>query len=633
MALHKDLTGADLHVNKVHADTHVVAGTDPLTLAESQVTNLTTDLSGKVSTGDARLSDARTPVAHTHPESDVTSLATDLAAKIPKSIMTAKGSIIVATAAGTPAELLVGAEHKVPTAQADGSVAWETPAAGGGSVTAVTGTSPIVSSEGTTPAISIPAATNAAAGHATAAQILALEAATAAQHAAATIGTGNGLSIEGQAISLAAATASVPGAATAAQITKLDGIAAGAKVGDVVGPDSVTADHIVQFNATTGKLVKDGGVLGTMAAAASADYIANAILTAHGDLIYATGSATPAILAHGAEGTVLTIASSLPSWVAHPNHIPATGASAQILQYTSSGAAKWITLSGDLTIADGGAITIGANKITLAMLATQAAETLLANATASAAVPAALALAEQTVLGRITGGHIVGLTVAQIQTLLSITAAGAAILDDATAADQRTTLGAMASAAGTVTLAQMANMATASLVYRKTAGAGAPEVNTLATLKTDLGLTGSNSGDQTLSSLGIPNVDNTSDATKNAAAVTVTNHRFTRRVDTQTHTDTITPEISTYDIFIRSAQQHALVINNHSSSTPVDGDMMLFEILSDGTAHGITYGNMYVAKAGVALPSTTVISKNLTMLFIWRNDLTQWVLLSAGQEA
>ena len=40
---------------------------------------------------------------------------------------------------------------------------------------------------------------------------------------------------------------------------------------------------------------------------------------------------------------------------------------------------------------------------------------------------------------------------------------------------------------GAVTLAKMANMATASLIYRKTAGDGAPEVNTLATLKTDLG--------------------------------------------------------------------------------------------------------------------------------------------------
>lgn len=50
---------------------------------------------------------------------------------------------------------------------------------------------------------------------------------------------------------------------------------------------------------------------------------------------------------------------------------------------------------------------------------------------------------------------------------------------------------------GTVTLAKQADMATGSLVYRKTAGAGAPEVQTLATLKTDLGLTGANSGDQT----------------------------------------------------------------------------------------------------------------------------------------
>jgi len=51
--------------------------------------------------------------------------------------------------------------------------------------------------------------------------------------------------------------------------------------------------------------------------------------------------------------------------------------------------------------------------------------------------------------------------------------------------------------AGAVTLAKQANMATASVVYRKTAGDGAPEVQTLATLKTDLGLTGTNSGDQT----------------------------------------------------------------------------------------------------------------------------------------
>jgi len=48
-----------------------------------------------------------------------------------------------------------------------------------------------------------------------------------------------------------------------------------------------------------------------------------------------------------------------------------------------------------------------------------------------------------------------------------------------------------------VTLAKQADVATSTVFYRKTAGTGAPEVQTLSTLKTDLGLTGTNSGDQT----------------------------------------------------------------------------------------------------------------------------------------
>ena len=41
-----------------------------------------------------------------------------------------------------------------------------------------------------------------------------------------------------------------------------------------------------------------------------------------------------------------------------------------------------------------------------------------------------------------------------------------------------------------VTLAKMYDMATASLIYRRTAGVGSPEVNTLAQLAADLGLVG-----------------------------------------------------------------------------------------------------------------------------------------------
>ena len=42
-------------------------------------------------------------------------------------------------------------------------------------------------------------------------------------------------------------------------------------------------------------------------------------------------------------------------------HIPSTGASAQLLQYSSAGTAKWISLSGDVTIVDGGAVTLAPN--------------------------------------------------------------------------------------------------------------------------------------------------------------------------------------------------------------------------------------------------------------------------------
>ena len=47
----------------------------------------------------------------------------------------------------------------------------------------------------------------------------------------------------------------------------------------------------------------------------------------------------------------------------------------------------------------------------------------------------------------------------------------------------------------------MANVASSTVFYRKTGGAGAPEVQSLSTLKTDLGLSGTNTGDQDLSGL------------------------------------------------------------------------------------------------------------------------------------
>ena len=55
---------------------------------------------------------------------------------------------------------------------------------------------------------------------------------------------------------------------------------------------------------------------------------------------------------------------------------------------------------------------------------------------------------------------------------------------------------------GKLPLANIADVATGTVMYRKTAATGSMETQTLATLKTDLGLTGTNSGDQTITLTG-----------------------------------------------------------------------------------------------------------------------------------
>jgi hypothetical protein len=61
---------------------------------------------------------------------------------------------------------------------------------------------------------------------------------------------------------------------------------------------------------------------------------------------------------------------------------------------------------------------------------------------------------------------------------------------------------AFATASHTHAFTDVVSIPTGSLIYRKTAGTGAAETQTLATLKTDLGLTGTNSGDQTITLTG-----------------------------------------------------------------------------------------------------------------------------------
>ena len=112
----------------------------------------------------------------------------------------------------------------------------------------------------------------------------------------------------------------------------------------------------------------------------------------------------------------------------------------------------------------------------------------------------------------------------------------------------------------------------------------------------------------------------------------LTNKRTQKRVYETTSLATLTPEINTYDIFNLTAQAEAINIANHSTSTPAKGEMIMVDILPDATPRAITYGTNYVAKHGVALPSTTVASKRLTMIFMWITATSKYSIVWTGQE-
>ena len=86
---------------------------------------------------------------------DVEAFVNSTPGVVQKDIVDAKGDLIAATAADTVSRLAVGTNTHVLTADSSEATGlkWVAPTAG--TVTAVTGTAPIVSSGGTTPAITV----------------------------------------------------------------------------------------------------------------------------------------------------------------------------------------------------------------------------------------------------------------------------------------------------------------------------------------------------------------------------------------------------------------------------------------------------------------------------------------------
>lgn len=206
--------------------------------------------------------------------------------------------------------------------------------AGGAAVSSVSGTAPIVSSGGATPAISITAATTSAAGSMSAADKTKLDSVTSGAAVSTVTGTAPIVSSGGAtpAISISAATTTTPGSMSAADKVKLNGIGTGAQVIAVTGtaPISATAGQnpVVSISPAT------GAAAGSMSAADKAKLDL---------LLYSTAIWTPTI-------TFATPGNLAVTYAVQTGIITRVGRMlfAQFLVLTSS--FTWTTSSGALQI-------------------------------------------------------------------------------------------------------------------------------------------------------------------------------------------------------------------------------------------------------------------------------------------
>lgn len=140
----------------------------------------------------------------------------------------------------------------------------------------------------------------------------------------------------------------------------------------------------------------------------------------------------------------------------------------------------------------------------------------------------------------------------------------------------------------------------------------APQITTIELGNaSDTTLSRSAGGVLAVEGVAVPTISSTS---------TLTNKRMTRRVVTvnapggspTTNTDNV-------DIQIFTGLAAAITtMTTNLSGTPVNGDMVEFQFVDNGTARAITWGTSFVNGGLVSLPTTTVINTLLRVLVEWQ---------------
>jgi len=114
---------------------------------------------------------------------------------------------------------------------------------------------------------------------------------------------------------------------------------------------------------------------------------------------------------------------------------------------------------------------------------------------------------------------------------------------------------------------------------------------------------------------------------------TLTNKRFTPRIQTVSSAATITPTGDTADQYTVTALATAATIAA-PSGTPTDGQKLVIRIKDNGTARALTWTTTSGAyrAVGVTLPTTTVISKVVYIGCIYNSQDTFWDVIAVAQQ-
>ena len=159
-------------------------------------------------------------------------------------------------------------------------------------------------------------------------------------------------------------------------------------------------------------------------------------------------------------------------------------------------------------------------------------------------------------------------------------------------------------------------------IGNKAAKGANSDITSITGLTTALTIAQGGIGATSLASASIPTYTSTN---------TLTNKRITQRVGA--FTSDATPDINSdsYDAITITALAVAITDVN-MSGTGTNFQKLLFRIKDNGTARAIAWGSDFEAK-GVALPTTTVISKVLTVGFIYDTVTAKWGCVAVANEA